>query len=82
VGAAGITNGRLIALAQNRFDVFITVDQNLEHQQNLANLSFGIVVVSLPDNNIKYFRPIFDQLLRAAQSAKPGQVVRVSSRRE
>ena len=32
MGWAGITNGKLIALAQQSFDVFVTVDQNLEHQ--------------------------------------------------
>lgn len=30
MGWAGITNGKLMALAQLNFDVFVTVDQNLE----------------------------------------------------
>jgi hypothetical protein len=34
MGWGGITNGRLMALVQQRFDVFVTVDQNLEYQQN------------------------------------------------
>ena len=34
-GWAGISNGKLLALAQAEFDVFITVDRNLSFQQHL-----------------------------------------------
>ena len=37
MGWGGITNGKLMALAQQSFDVFLTVDQNLEYQQNLTS---------------------------------------------
>ncbi len=74
----GITNGKLITLAQeHRFDVFVTVDKNLEHQQNLAGITFGLIVVAVPDNNIKYFRPICDDLRTAAEGIRPGQVIHV-----
>jgi hypothetical protein len=61
----GISNGKLLALVQNLFDVFVTVDRNLEYQQNLRQLTFGIVVVSVPDNKISSYRPLFPELLRA-----------------
>jgi predicted nuclease of predicted toxin-antitoxin system len=73
----GVTNGKLLALAQQTFDVFITVDHNLEHQQNLAKLALGVVVVAVPDNSIENFRPIFPELMKAAESVGPGQVVHV-----
>ena len=38
MGWAGKTNGELISLAQQQFDVFITVDKKLVHQQNLQIL--------------------------------------------
>jgi hypothetical protein len=41
MGWGGITNGKLMALAQHSFDAFVTVDQNLEHQQNLTKLTMG-----------------------------------------
>jgi len=34
-GWSGTKNGDLLKLATRRFDVFVTVDQNLEYQQNL-----------------------------------------------
>ena len=76
-GWGGITNGKLMALAQQSFDVFVTVDQNLEHRQNLSKLRLGLVVVAVPDNNIKFFRPIFPDLLKAMESVGPGQVVHI-----
>ena len=30
-GWSGIKNGKLLALAATRFDVFLTADQNIEH---------------------------------------------------
>ena len=77
MGWGGITNGKLMALAQRTFDVFVTVDQNIEHQQNLAKFTLGLVVVAVPDNNIKYFRPVFVELQKAAESVQPGHVIHV-----
>jgi len=36
-GWSGIKNGKLLALAQEGFDAFITIDQHLAAQQNLPN---------------------------------------------
>ena len=77
MGWGGITNGKLMALAQQSFDVFVTVDQNLEHQQNLAKLTLGLVIVAVPDNNIKFFIPLFPDLLKAVGSVGSGQVIHI-----
>lgn len=44
-GWAGVKNGKLLTLAATRFDVFITMDQNIEFQQNLATLPVAILVI-------------------------------------
>ena len=36
-GWSGIENGELLSLAEEDFDIFLTVDQNLKFQQNLAS---------------------------------------------
>ena len=41
-GWTGIKNGRLLGLAAAGFDVFLTMDRNLEFQQNLATLPIAI----------------------------------------
>jgi hypothetical protein len=79
MGWGGITNGKLLALAQQQFDVFVTIDQNLEHQQNVASLRLGVVVVVVPDNNIRFFKPLFAELLSAIQAVAGGKVISVVS---
>lgn len=37
-GWAGISNGELLELAAARFDAFVTADQKVQYQQNLAAL--------------------------------------------
>jgi len=39
-GWDGFTNGKLLALAEPEFDLFLTSDRNLQYQQNLILLSF------------------------------------------
>ena len=39
----------------------------------------GLIVIAVPDNNIKYFRPMFAELQRAGESVLPGCVVYVVS---
>lgn len=77
MGWGGVTNGKLMALAQGSFEVFVTLDRNLEYQQNLIVLTFGIVVVSVPDNKIRSYRPLFPELLRVAEAILPGKVIHI-----
>ena len=79
IGWRSTKDGPLLAFAQDQFDVFITIDRNLERQQNLAKLKMGIIVVRVPSNEITYYEPLFDQLKRAAETARAGQIVYVVS---
>jgi hypothetical protein len=45
-GWGGIKNGDLIRLAEQEFDIFITSDQNLRYQQNLAGRGLAILELS------------------------------------
>ena len=42
-GWAGITNGKLLTLAQAEFDFFVTVDRNLSFQQYLPKYDIAIL---------------------------------------
>jgi len=59
-GWAGIKNGQLLRLVAADFDVFITSDKNLRHQQNLA--SFDLSVIVLPSNQVPAVEAILGQL--------------------
>jgi hypothetical protein len=46
LGWGGIKNGRLLQLAEKEFDLFITSDQNVRYQQNLAGRRIAILELS------------------------------------
>jgi hypothetical protein len=48
-GWGGITNGELLRLAEKDFDLFVTSDQNIRYQQNLANRQIAILEFSTND---------------------------------
>ncbi len=48
-GLAGIRNGELLQRAEASFDLFITADQNLRYQQNLAGRTLAVLELSTND---------------------------------
>ena len=45
-GWGSFKNGRLLALAEAEFDLFLTCDRNLEYQQNLQGRRIAILLLS------------------------------------
>jgi predicted nuclease of predicted toxin-antitoxin system len=78
VGWTGTRNGELLKLAAGSFDVFLTADQNLEHQQDLDALPIAVVVLMAPTNRIETLQPLIPALLRALATLAPRQLIRVS----
>ena len=56
-GWTGIKNGRLLALAQRDFHVFITGDRNLSFQQSLSGLSIAVAVLHAESIRLIHTRP-------------------------
>jgi Domain of unknown function (DUF5615) len=77
-GWAGLRNSELLrrAVAEG-FEVFVTADQNLEHQQNLQRLDLAVVVVASRTNRLEDLRPLIPGILRAIPAVGRGEVVRV-----
>jgi predicted nuclease of predicted toxin-antitoxin system len=50
-GWGGIKNGDLLQRAEGNFDLFITSDQNIRYQQNLAGRRIAILELSTNDIN-------------------------------
>jgi hypothetical protein len=77
VGWAGLPNGELLRRARGRFDVFVTMDQNLPYQQNLEAAGMPVVLVRARSNRMADLRPLVPAILKAIPSAKAGEVLRV-----
>ncbi len=76
-GWSGIKNGKLLALAATEFDAFITVDKNLQFQQNLEMLPIAVVVIDAVSNELPVLLPLVPALLRELASLKPKAVTLV-----
>ena len=50
---AGVKNGELIKIADEKFDLFITIDKNLKYQQNLSRIRMAIVLIEVNNNRIE-----------------------------
>src|SRR5882757_11588432 len=72
-GWAGIKNGELLRRAQGVCEVFVTLDRNLEFQQNIKILPFGIVVVRSRSNRIVDLTPQIPGILLAVSQVGPGR---------
>jgi hypothetical protein len=78
-GWAGRKNGDLLRLAQERFDVFITVDRNLAFQQDVDQFDIAVVVLAAYRNAIEDLEPLMPTVVRALSSLRHGDVLRVSA---
>lgn len=73
-GWAGVKNGELLQLAAGQFDILLTIDRNLEYQQNFAGLVLAVIVVHAPNNDVAVLRPLMPAVLAAIPKTKPGTV--------
>lgn len=73
-GWAGKQNGELLRLAQEKFQVFITVDQNLYFQQNLSKLSIAIFILTPKTNEFADLRALAPEVLDRLSKIKGNEV--------
>ena len=74
-GWSGIKNGDLLERAESEFDLFITSDQNIRYQQNLAGRS--IAILELSTNDIGRIRAAASILDDAVAKIQPGALQRL-----
>jgi hypothetical protein len=74
MGWATIKNGALLRLAENEFDVSVTVDRNLAFQHPIAKFQIAVAVLRASSNRLNDLRPLASLLLAALPSLKPGRV--------
>jgi predicted nuclease of predicted toxin-antitoxin system len=75
-GWAGRSNGELLDLAREQFDVFVTVDGNLPVQPHLAS-GPAIVLLRSRSNRFEDLEPLVPEILKALATIASGQLVRL-----
>ena len=74
-GLKGLKNGNLLRLASGQYEVLVTVDQNMQYQQNIKTLSMGILVLAAKRNSYEALHPLMSEALDALKQIQPGEVV-------
>jgi hypothetical protein len=74
-GFKGLKNGRLLQNAAGRYDVFVTVDQNLRYQQNPETLPIPVIILSAKRSTYPMLEPLMPRVLEALEKIEAGQVV-------
>jgi hypothetical protein len=76
-GWSGRKNGDLLSVAAPSFDVFITNDRGIPHQQNLSRYDIGVLLLEARSNRIEDLAPLVPEIKVRLGSVSPGAVVRV-----
>ena len=74
-GFSGLKNGELLRRIEGNFDVFLTIDGNLGHQQNISRFELAVVALRAVSNRIEDLRPLLPAIQKALSLAKPGSIV-------
>ena len=82
MGWAGKKNGELMRVAHSEFDVFVTADQNLRYQQNLAYAEIGVLVLIANDTRIETLTPLMPQVNLVVKTVLAGQAIEIKLSKE
>jgi predicted nuclease of predicted toxin-antitoxin system len=70
-------NGELLVLAEGRWDVMLTSDRHIRHQQNMTGRRLSIVILCAKSNRMNDLLPLMPVCAQALLSIQAGQVVDV-----
>jgi predicted nuclease of predicted toxin-antitoxin system len=73
LGWEKVKNGALLRLAATAFDVFLTVDSNLPHQQNAATVEIAVIVLRARTTRLPDLRELLPLLYEALGTPRRGQ---------
>ena len=78
IGWAGVINGELIARAEGRFEVLITMDVGLVHERNMAERKIAVLVLRAHSNRLADTRPLMPRVLATLKTITAGSVTIIS----
>lgn len=74
VGWGNLDDGPLLQVMAGRFDVLVTVDKNLQHQQRLDDRPFAVVLLRAKTNRLTDLMPLVPKLRAILKRLTPGQL--------
>lgn len=71
-GWSGKKNGDLLRAAEAEFDVLVTLDRNMPHQQHLPQYELAVVLIRSRSNRRADIEPAMEEVNRVVREAQPG----------
>ena len=79
IGLSGSKDTELLnELDKRGIDVFVTIDGNIEYQQQFINRTFGTVVIISVSNRFNDLVHLKDKILKAVDSVSKGRIEHIS----
>ena len=79
IGLSGSKDTELLKELDKRgIDVFITIDGNIEYQQQFINKTFGTVVIISVSNRFNDLLHLKDKILKAVDTISKGEIEHIS----
>ncbi len=69
-----IGNGELLSLAEEQFDMFLTIDKGIKYQQNFTGRNIAVITFRAANNRIDTLIPLMPQALALLSNVEPGRV--------
>ena len=74
MGFSGLKNGKLLAATQEAgFDILLTIDKNMDYQQNISKFRLSIIVFDVKNSNIKYLQPLVPKFIQLIEEIHIGK---------
>ena len=71
-------NGELLSLAEDHWNVLLTSDRNIKHQQNMAGRKISIVILCAKTNRLKDLLPLIPACAQTLLTLSPGRILEVA----
>lgn len=79
IGWAGVGNGELLERAQDRFEIFITMDSKMVRDLNIQAAKLAVIVLKAQSNMLSDTFPLMPRVLAQLPAAKTGTVIFISA---
>jgi len=78
IGLGGYSDKDLLdALDKKEIDLFITIDGNIEYQQNFKNRTFGTMIIRSVSNRFMDLQQYQDEIVKVCKNVKPNMIYHI-----
>ena len=78
-GWGGKKNGNLLSVAELEFDILVTLDRNMQHQQNLSTYDLAVILILSYSSRRAAIEPAMAAVNQAVSKALPGTLTIVDA---